>query len=60
MKSLKQFMEELSMVTIVMIGGPGSGKSTYSKNISGHFDIPHIYTGDMMILKLQRLWIGVI
>ena len=48
MKSLKQFMEELSMVTIVMIGGPGSGKSTYSKYISGHFDIPHIYTGDMM------------
>ena len=41
-------MEELSMVTIVMIGGPGSGKSTYSKYISGHFDIPHIYTGDMM------------
>ena len=48
MKSLRQFMEELSMVTIVMIGGPGSGKSTYSKYISGHFDIPHIYTGDMM------------
>ena len=47
-KTLKQFLEEMSMVTIVMIGGPGSGKSTYSKYISGHFDIPHIYTGDMM------------
>ena len=48
MKTLKEFMEEISMVTIVMIGGPGSGKSTYSKYISGHFDIPHVYTGDMM------------
>ena len=33
---------------IIMIGGPGSGKSTYSKYITKHFDIPHIYTGDMM------------
>ena len=38
----------MSNVTVVMIGGPGSGKSTYSKYLTGHFDIPHVYTGDMM------------
>ena len=47
-KTLKQFLEEMSNVTVVMIGGPGSGKSTYSKYLTGHFDIPHVYTGDMM------------
>jgi adenylate kinase len=31
-----------------MIGGPGSGKSTYSKIITEKLKIPHIYTGDMM------------
>ena len=31
-----------------MIGGPGSGKSTYSEFLSKNFKIPHIYTGDMM------------
>ena len=30
------------------LGGPGSGKSTHSKYISKHFDIPHIYPGDML------------
>ena len=43
----------MSKVTIIMIGGPGSGKSTYSKFISKHFGIPHIYTGDMM-RELQK------
>ena len=36
------------MTRIIMIGGPGSGKSTYSEFLSKHFKIPHIYTGDMM------------
>ena len=31
-----------------MIGGPGSGKSTYSELITKELNIPHIYTGDMM------------
>ena len=31
-----------------MIGGPGSGKSTYSEIITRKLNIPHIYTGDMM------------
>jgi len=33
---------------IVMLGGPGSGKSTYSKFLTKEFNIPHVYTGDMM------------
>ena len=43
----------MNKVTIIMIGGPGSGKSTYSKFISKHFGIPHVYTGDMM-RELQK------
>jgi len=31
-----------------MLGGPGSGKSTYSKFLTKEFLIPHVYTGDMM------------
>ena len=31
-----------------MIGGPGSGKSTYSNLIKKELGIAHIYTGDMM------------
>tara|TARA_B110000503_G_C7046829_1_gene370565 strand:- start:485 stop:1057 length:573 start_codon:yes stop_codon:yes gene_type:complete len=49
MKTLIQFInEETTMKRIIMLGGPGSGKSTYSKFITKHFNIPHIYTGDMM------------
>ena len=57
MKTLKEFLEAIEidtiMTRIIMIGGPGSGKSTYSKYISKHFNIPHIYTGDMM-RELQK------
>ena len=35
-------------VKLMLLGGPGSGKSTYSEYISEHFDIPHIYPGDML------------
>ena len=33
---------------MMSLGGPGSGKSTHSKYLSKHFDIPHIYPGDML------------
>ena len=33
---------------MMYLGGPGSGNSTHSKYISKHFDIPHIYPGDML------------
>ena len=51
MKSFKKFVKEevpgISM-RIIMLGGPGSGKSTYSKFLTKEFLIPHVYTGDMM------------
>ena len=49
MKSFKQyFFEAINGPKIIMIGGPGSGKSTYSEIITKELGIPHIYTGDMM------------
>jgi len=33
---------------IIIVGAPGSGKGTQSKNISEHYSIPHISTGDML------------
>ena len=55
MKFVERFLREVKggPWQIIMIGGPGSGKSTYSKYISKHFNIPHIYTGDMM-RELQK------
>jgi len=49
-KFVERFLREVKggPWQIIMIGGPGSGKSTYSKYITKHFEIPHIYTGDMM------------
>lgn len=36
------------MNRIILLGGPGSGKSTYSKSLSEHFNIPHISVGELM------------
>ena len=49
MKSFKQyFFEAINGPKVIMIGGPGSGKSTYSEIIKKKLGIAHIYTGDMM------------
>ena len=49
MKSFKQHIfEALGRMRIIMIGGPGSGKSTYSEILEKKLDIPLSYTGDMM------------
>jgi len=53
MKRFKSYMKEEAPVIqksmrIIMLGGPGSGKSTYSKFLTKEFLIPHVYTGDMM------------
>ena len=42
------------MMRVIMLGGTGSGKSTYSKFITKHFQIPHVYTGDMMRSLAQQ------
>ena len=54
MKSFKQYFFEAKTKKIIMIGGPGSGKSTYSEIISKKLGIPHIYTGDMMRKLAQQ------
>ena len=51
MKRFKSYMKEEIpgiQMRIIMLGGPGSGKSTYSKFLTKEFMIPHVYTGDMM------------
>ena len=49
MKTFKQyFFEAINGPKIIMIGGPGSGKSTYSELMKKELGIAHIYTGDMM------------
>jgi len=35
-------------MNIILIGGPGSGKSTYAKFITKEFDIEHIYPGELL------------
>jgi adenylate kinase len=52
-KSFKKYIKEevpviQKSMRIIMLGGPGSGKSTYSKFLTKEFLIPHVYTGDMM------------
>ena len=48
-ESFKQFFfEAINGPKIIMIGGPGSGKSTYSQLIKIDLGVAHIYTGDMM------------
>ena len=51
MRTFKEYLrEDIPGITmrIIMLGGPGSGKSTYSEYLVKHFRIPHVYTGDMM------------
>jgi len=40
-------------MNIILIGGPGSGKSTYAEFITKEFGIDHIYPGET-IKKRKR------
>ena len=57
MKTFRDYMyEDIPgiQMRIIMLGGPGSGKSTYSKFLTKEFQIPHVYTGDMMRSLAQQ------
>ena len=47
MKTFLTFLEETTR-RIILMGGPGSGKSTYAEYITKRFSIPHIYPGGML------------
>ena len=43
MKTFRDFIfEKLGRMRIIMLGGPGSGKSTYTEYLIKHFNITHI------------------
>jgi len=41
-------------MNIILIGGPGSGKSTYAEFITKEFDIPHIYPGELLRKEKEK------
>ena len=48
------FLKEAKMVRVVIMGGPGSGKSTYSEYIIRHFGIKHIYPGGLLRKEIDK------
>jgi adenylate kinase len=55
MKSFRDFIfEQLGRMRIIMLGGPGSGKSTYTEYLIKHFDITHIYPGGMLRKEIEK------
>ena len=42
MRTFRELYEQQQM-RIVMLGGPGSGKSTYTEYLIRHFQINHIF-----------------
>ena len=55
MKTFRDFIfEQIGRMRIIMLGGPGSGKSTYSKYLIDHFDITHIYPGGMLRKEVEN------
>ena len=53
MKTFLTFLEETTR-RIVLMGGPGSGKSTYAEYITKRFTIPHIYPGGMLRKEVEK------
>ena len=58
MKSFYDFtypiQEEEKKTRIIMLGGPGSGKSTYTAYLVSHFNIPHVYPGGMLRKEVEK------
>ena len=56
MRTLRTFRElyEQRQMRIVMLGGPGSGKSTYTEYLIRHFQINHIYPGGMLRKEVEN------
>ena len=55
MKTFRDFIfEKLGRMRIVMLGGPGSGKSTYTEYLIRHFRINHIYPGGMLRKEVEN------
>ena len=55
MKGFRDFIfEAMGRKRIVMLGGPGSGKSTYTEYLVKEYDITHIYPGDMLRKEVEK------
>ena len=53
MRTFRELYEQKQM-RIVMLGGPGSGKSTYTEYLIRHFQINHIYPGGMLRKEVEK------
>ena len=53
MKTFATFLEETTR-RIILMGGPGSGKSTYAEYITKRYTIPHIYPGGMLRKEVEK------
>ena len=53
MRTFRELYERHQM-RIVMLGGPGSGKSTYTEYLIRHFRFNHIYPGGMLRKEVEN------
>ena len=51
---LFNFLNEAKQTRVIIMGGPGSGKSTYSEYIIRHFGIKHIYPGGLLRKEIDK------